>query len=345
MAIADVIKQYRNRNDMTQEEMARYLGVTASAVNKWEKGNTLPDVALLAPIARLLGITTDELLGFREDLTAEEVNQFMLQIQQELKDREFSEVFAAVKKKIEEYPNCEILILHASMMLHAHQLFHGKEEQKYDPVIYSWLERCLDSEDEQVKKKAAEALFYAFFNKDDFVKASSYLSYFSFDDPERKRKEALLSSKNGKREDAYRIYEELILNGYQSFQQNLNSLRILYMEDEDHEMVKKLVGVSTQAAKAFEMGRYHEVSVGFDAAAWEKDVERTIQIMKDILEHAYTVGDFTKSALYQHMGLRELPEDISGQIVTNIWEILDDEKFDYMNGNKDWEEMRKSIEK
>lgn len=69
MTIGNVIKKYRKNKDMTQEEMASRLGVTAPAVNKWEKGNTLPDVTLLAPIARLLGITTDELLSFRDELS------------------------------------------------------------------------------------------------------------------------------------------------------------------------------------------------------------------------------------------------------------------------------------
>ena len=59
MAIGEVIKKYRKNKGMTQEEMATCLGVTTPAVNKWERGNTLTDVALLAPIARLLGITTD----------------------------------------------------------------------------------------------------------------------------------------------------------------------------------------------------------------------------------------------------------------------------------------------
>ena len=50
MQIGEVIRTYRKRKDMTQEEMARRLGVTAPAVNKWEKGNSLPDITLLAPI-------------------------------------------------------------------------------------------------------------------------------------------------------------------------------------------------------------------------------------------------------------------------------------------------------
>ena len=80
MTIGDVIKKYRKNKGMTQEEMAVRLGVTAPAVNKWERGNTLPDVALLAPIARLLGITTDELLSFKDDLTDEEISQYLLKI-------------------------------------------------------------------------------------------------------------------------------------------------------------------------------------------------------------------------------------------------------------------------
>ena len=71
MEIGQVIRKYRKEKNMTQEEMARRLGVTAPAVNKWESGASAPDIALLAPIARMLGITTDTLLCFREALTEE----------------------------------------------------------------------------------------------------------------------------------------------------------------------------------------------------------------------------------------------------------------------------------
>ena len=38
MQIGTVIRKYRKERNMTQEEMASYLGVTAPAVNKWENG-------------------------------------------------------------------------------------------------------------------------------------------------------------------------------------------------------------------------------------------------------------------------------------------------------------------
>ena len=89
MAIGDIIRKYRKNKGMTQEEMAACLGVTTPAVNKWEKGNTLPDITLLVPIARLLGITTDELLSFKIELADEEINQYLSNVQKELENKIF----------------------------------------------------------------------------------------------------------------------------------------------------------------------------------------------------------------------------------------------------------------
>ena len=61
MTIGETIKSYRKKLGFTQEELADRLGVTAPAVNKWERGHTLPDIKLLAPLARLLHISTDTL--------------------------------------------------------------------------------------------------------------------------------------------------------------------------------------------------------------------------------------------------------------------------------------------
>ena len=53
----------RQNKNMTQEEMAGRLGITAQALSKWERGISLPDIAMTADISRLLGVSTDYLLG------------------------------------------------------------------------------------------------------------------------------------------------------------------------------------------------------------------------------------------------------------------------------------------
>ena len=279
MTIGDVIKKHRKNKGMTQEEMAVCLGITTPAVNKWERGNTLPDITLLAPIARLLDITTDELLSFKDELTDKEINQYISNLQKDLEDKSFHEVFTSVKEKIEEYPNCEELIGKAALLLDANRTATGlPNKESYDNTIFRWFERCLLSKNEQIRNQAADSLFHAYFRKEDYEKANQYLSYFSLENPERKRKEALVNSKTGKQSEAYRAYEELIFTGYQHIQMTLNSLRTLYMEDGDHEMAKKLVEVSSSAASAFEMGKYNEVCFGLEVAAWEKDAAWIVRI-------------------------------------------------------------------
>lgn len=341
MIIGNVIKKYRKNKGMTQEEMAARLGVTAPAVNKWEKGNALPDVALLAPIARLLGITTDELLSFKDELTDEEINRYLSEVQKDLESKDFYDVFLSVKKKIEEYPNCEKLIWQAAVILDAKRMtIELSDQDRYNNVIFGWFERCLLSEDERMRNQAADSLFYAYVRQENYEKAAQYLDYYSLENPERKRKKALVDSKTGKRPDAYRAYEELIYTGYQHIQMTLNDLRILYMEDDDCEMARKLVEVSSSAASTFEMGKYNEVCWGLDVAAWEKDVAWTAQLMRDILDSIETIGDFTKSKLYQHMVLKTVDSAFSAGLKQELLKSLGDETFNYMQGNEEWEKLK-----
>ena len=341
MSVGEVIKRYRKSKHLTQEEMASRLGVTAPAVNKWEKGNALPDVALLAPIARLLGITTDELLSFKDELTDEEINQYLSNIQKDLESKSFRHIFLSVKEKIAKYPNCEKLIWQAAVILDANRMtIKPPDKDNYEDMIFGWYERCLHSKDERIRNQAADSLFHGFIRKKDYEKAVQYLDYFSLENPERKRKEALVNSKTGKRREAYRAYEELIFRAYQHIQMILNDLRTLYMEDDNHEMAKKLVEVSSSVASAFEMGKYNEVCYGLDVAAWERDAAWTAQLMGEILDNVETIGDFTKSKLYQHMTLKTINPNFSAGLKQKLLESLEDEAFNYMQGNAEWEKLK-----
>lgn len=46
MKINEIIRERRLAKGFTQERVANYLGVSAPAVNKWEKGTSYPDIVL-----------------------------------------------------------------------------------------------------------------------------------------------------------------------------------------------------------------------------------------------------------------------------------------------------------
>ncbi len=60
--IAHNIVDLRRKNGMTQLELAEKLNYTDKAVSKWERGESIPDVAVLKTIADLFGVTVDYLL-------------------------------------------------------------------------------------------------------------------------------------------------------------------------------------------------------------------------------------------------------------------------------------------
>lgn len=53
----------RKELKMTQDALAQELGVSAQAVSKWENDLSCPDISILPRLAKILGITTDALLG------------------------------------------------------------------------------------------------------------------------------------------------------------------------------------------------------------------------------------------------------------------------------------------
>lgn len=57
------IRHYRKEKNMTQSELAKRLGVSVQAVSKWETDKGAPDLSLLVPLSRLLGMSVDLLLG------------------------------------------------------------------------------------------------------------------------------------------------------------------------------------------------------------------------------------------------------------------------------------------
>ena len=63
MNLGKNICQLRRERNITQEDLAAELGVTAAAVSKWENDYTLPDVLMLCALADYFEVTTDEMLG------------------------------------------------------------------------------------------------------------------------------------------------------------------------------------------------------------------------------------------------------------------------------------------
>lgn len=54
ITIAEKIKNYRMKNNLSQREFGKMLGVSAQAISKWEREECFPDLTFLPDIATAL---------------------------------------------------------------------------------------------------------------------------------------------------------------------------------------------------------------------------------------------------------------------------------------------------
>ena len=57
------IVKLRTERNITQEELAERVGVTRQAISKWERGDGLPDLYNIQSLAKVFGISIDELIN------------------------------------------------------------------------------------------------------------------------------------------------------------------------------------------------------------------------------------------------------------------------------------------
>lgn len=341
MQIGEVIRKYRKEKNMTQEEMAYKLGVTTPAVNKWENGNANPDIMMLAPIARLLNISLDTLLSFQKELSEEEIKVIIQEANARLTKETYEETFRWVREKIEKYPNSKTLIWSLAIILDSQRLFKDvSDDEKYDEYILNCYEQVLESEDEKLRTSAADSLFGYYLRKEQYEKAEEYLVYYSEQNPECKRMQALIFSKTNRKEEAYKAYEELLFSGYQRLNIIFNGIYILAMEDNNLDKAHKIIDKQQELARLFEMGTYHEVSCRLDLATAEKDIDTVIRTMQKMLENIEGITDFVDSQLYEHMTFKKTKKEFIEEMKNNLLNCFrDEETFAFLKNDERWKKL------
>lgn len=67
LKLYDTISFYRKKQGLTQEELAKKLGVTNQSVSKWESAQCCPDIGLIPALADVFEISIDELFGRKNE--------------------------------------------------------------------------------------------------------------------------------------------------------------------------------------------------------------------------------------------------------------------------------------
>lgn len=121
------IKRIRFERNLTQEEVANHLGVSAQSVSKWERSEGYPDIEMLPCIANYLGISIDELLGVSVKDKEEKYSGINSKWSHNNKNGFHIENVELMREALKMFPNDALLLVQLSTSL---EKLDGTPEEK-----------------------------------------------------------------------------------------------------------------------------------------------------------------------------------------------------------------------
>ena len=138
----------------------------------------------------------------------------------------------------------------------------------------------------------------------------------------------------------------MLWNNVNKIKNLLRALQSLNVNTGNLEMAYRLADISIEVTRCFDLGAYQEILHKIDLVVYEKDVDKTASLMKQLIESADTILDFGKSDLYIHLRNNDKEETDKSEFIKEyraniITALCNDERFGYMRGNDYWETLRK----
>ena len=118
--MGQIIKRLRKEHNLTQEELAEQLNISAPAVSKWENDTSMPDISQVVPLANLFGVPTDVLFGVYGTEHKEEISARLKEIYEIYDGRKDGEegqtaliILDKYRDAIRTYPNNDTILTEA----------------------------------------------------------------------------------------------------------------------------------------------------------------------------------------------------------------------------------------
>lgn len=109
--IGETIFRLRKKKKITQEELGKFIGVSTAAVSKWESGSSYPDITLLPLLADFFGVSIDELLNYKVELSDDELNKVSSECAKLFSTGDFCEAVNKCEEYISKYKTSYLLKL------------------------------------------------------------------------------------------------------------------------------------------------------------------------------------------------------------------------------------------
>ena len=120
----------RRQRDLTQEQLASFIGVTKAAVSKWETGQSLPDILILPQLASYFDVTIDDLLDYRPQLSREQIRACYHKLAAAFAKQPFESVMSESEALVKKYYACYPFLLQICLLWLNHFMLAGSARRQ-----------------------------------------------------------------------------------------------------------------------------------------------------------------------------------------------------------------------
>lgn len=342
LPIGEVIYTLRKEKGITQEQLAKAVGVSTAAVSKWESKNAYPDISLLPSIARYFNTSIDSLLRFEMEITKEDIMEIAAECAKLFETESLDEAIKACSDYVRKYPNSHFLKFRIGS-LYMMYLSKAKTEEGIQDLAkkaIELIEQSALSDDIEISEGSNYVLstLYSMIGEDD--KAEEVLLLVPKKDINRDDLLASLYIKQERYEEAKKIIQSNMLMSINRIVMFLHSFSNISVKENDMEYAKELL--FTQR-KLIELFNIEDISLGTNSSslsriyATEKNLYKALDYYEEYIDSMEKLMDNDKSA-YNNKMFNTLEYSKSVQSKEYIMQILKmgielDTMYDFLRGD------------
>ncbi|NBH82950.1 XRE family transcriptional regulator [bacterium C-53] len=342
MKINQIIREKRKELSLTQEQVAGYLGVSAPAVNKWEKGITYPDITLLPALARLLQTDLNTLMSFKDDLTEIEIENFVKEIEKTIHESNYETAFQMAIDKLRDYPTCDKLISSVIFYLEGTLFLCGvSDTQKYKTVFETYYERLSVSKDAAIRESAVLMLISYYRNRGDFSRAEELIQTLHASSIDKEEQLAVLYTRQKEYTKALEIWNSRILVHVGRLQTALMHMLDIAAEEDRFDDAAFYADLYETLTNRFCLVKWTSYSARLELAFIRQDKEECLSVLGKMLPAMKEAWDLKDCPLYRNIH-KNVSANFSTQLARTILKDLKEkEEFAFLRQDRKFEELLK----
>lgn len=344
MPFNTMVREKRKALGYTQEQVADYLGITAPAVHKWEKGATYPDITLLPALARLLKTDLNTLLCFQEELSEKEIALFLNRVSELSRSESFEAAFTLALEKTQEYPSNAALLHSLAMVLQGALMMTNlppSQKETYDTQIASFYERVVECDDPKYSPLASYMLASKQINAKEYEKAQQLLD--TLPEPnalDKRNLQAQLWLQTGKMEDAAKLLEHKLLANLQDTQALLTNLAKIAVQEGAQENAERLALCAQKEVALFGLWEYGGFVASLEIALARKEVAGSISTLRAMLAALLVPWDMAKSPICKHIVQKTEDKNLGAAFLSSVLQELEcSPAYDFLREESDFEQL------